>query len=363
MSTVSFAMSHPFKIDRANLLPALPSNVRDSRYQTSLRPGCMSPPLRLQKGSPLLQPAYESRNWITSVHPEGKRYAHSRQTFTLVTEANTAESGVVDQLNSWYTLICDVAQENDIQVPEATDLFLSLNCGTCSYYFANHSLRTVFWLRSLDAASLGLPEAYSNGHLQYSLEENYWIHVELFPVTLVPQYSQTALRELQAILLHARADALTSEVPTFPYTPEESGRFIEMLQRGKEHASDPYIITLMARLRAVVANHRFITHFGEEHCRMSSQHSILEAPERKRNLILTAISKLLFGLPEERRAQLEGLWVDELAYTSAWRKHISETVEDLQQKMIWNFALLMYGYYHGIFGSYIDGVSTVPIFL
>jgi hypothetical protein len=82
------------------------------------------------------------------------------------------------------------------------------------------------------------------------LEENYWAHVEMFPAT-ASQYSLSALNELQIILLNARAgdlssemsvssieltaapDALTSDVPTFPYTAEENDRFISMLQLSK----------------------------------------------------------------------------------------------------------------------------------
>jgi hypothetical protein len=83
------------------------------------------------------------------------------------------------------------------------------------------------------------------------LQENYWVHVELFPET-ASQYSLTALNELQLIFLHARAgeagsllitfasggdrrhlDALTSETPTFPYPAEQSEEFIDLLQRGK----------------------------------------------------------------------------------------------------------------------------------
>ena len=84
------------------------------------------------------------------------------------------------------------------------------------------------------------------------MQENYWIHVELFPET-ASQYSLTALNELQVIFLHGRAgeagshllilhlvvtdviyiDALTSETPTFPYPAEQSEEFIDLLQRGK----------------------------------------------------------------------------------------------------------------------------------
>ena len=68
---------------------------------------------------------------------------------------------------------------------------------------------------------------------------------------------------------------------------------------------------------------------------MSSIHSVVETPARRRNLILTTLSKLLFDQPVELRERLEKLWVDNLVYSSAWRKHVSERVEDLQQIMTW----------------------------
>jgi hypothetical protein len=160
----------------------------------------------------------------------------------------------------------------------------------------------------------------------------------MFPAT-ASQYSATALNELTVILLNARADALTSEIPTFPYTADECDRFINLLERSKDYASNPYITTFVARLWVVVANHRYFTHFGEDHCRMSSMHSVLESAPRKRSIILTAVSKVLFDLPSEHRDHLEKLWVDQLVYSAAWRKHVSDRVGDLLQKMTWIFAL------------------------
>jgi hypothetical protein len=84
---------------------------------------------------------------------------------------------------------------------------------------------------------------------------------------------------------------------------------------------------------------------------MSSNQSIVDLPERKRSLILSAISLVLFCLPNERREALEGLWVDELAYTSTWRKHVSNTVEDLKQRIIWVSSFTAIGYtlaYHSV---------------
>ena len=124
---------------------------------------------------------------------------------------------------------------------------------------------------------------------EHALEENYWIHVELFPET-ASQYSAIAVNELLVTFLHARAgkagnrlifyapgsdrhnlDALTSDTPTFPYTANQCQEFIELLQRSKgvfhliylawpsvdlffcvDHASSPYITTYVARLWATV---------------------------------------------------------------------------------------------------------------
>lgn len=290
------------------------------------------------------RPSYHAQGWTISDHPEGKRYAHSKAQagITIVTESRVADPGVSDQLNAWVAVICDMITEENVQLQETSHLFLEIheNSGTCNYYFADHGLRTIFWLRTVDTTSVRLPNSFSSGHLQHCLEENYWIHVELFPET-ASQYSAVALNELLVSLLHARADALTSETPTFPYTAKQSQEFIELLQCSKDYASSPYITTYVARLWATVANHRFFIHFGEDHCRLSSDQAILEV-NRKESLVLTIISNtLLLGFPNWYQARFESLWIDQLAYTSPWRNHVSETAKDLKQIMSSVFALLM----------------------
>ena len=69
------------------------------------------------------------------------------------------------------------------------------------------------------------------------------------------------------------------------------------------------------------ANHRFLAHFGEDHCRLSATHSVLDVPVRKHSFILTAISKVLFDIPNEHRTCLE--------------KSVSERIQDLQLHMLW----------------------------
>jgi hypothetical protein len=277
-----------------------------------------------------------------AIHPEGKRYGYNtaEDGISIVTEAHVTDPSVAAQLDTSVAMLRALAAEENVHLPATTDLFIEIDedTETCSYWFADHAHRTVFWLHDVDTDATGLPDTHSKRHLQYSLEENYWAHVEMFPAT-ASQYSATALNELTVILLNARADALTSEIPTFPYTADECDRFINLLERSKDYASNPYITTFVARLWVVVANHRYFTHFGEDHCRMSSMHSVLESAPRKRSIILTAVSKVLFDLPSEHRDHLEKLWVDQLVYSAAWRKHVSDRVGDLLQKMTWIFAL------------------------
>ncbi|KAF8474535.1 hypothetical protein DFH94DRAFT_134644 [Russula ochroleuca] len=252
-------------------------------------------------------PSNRSKGWTVSVHPEGKRYAHkfTEDRISVITEAHATDPVVAGQLEGCLAVIRILAAKEDIHLSETTDSFLEIeidqNSRNCSYWFADHTHRTIFWLRPVDTNTVGLPNSYSKRHLQYALEENYWTHVEIFPAT-ASQYSMTALNDLHDIFLNARADALTSDIPTFPYTAEECDRFINLLQCRKEHASSPSVTTFVARLWVVVAHHCFSTHFGEDHHRMSCTHSVVEVPAGKRGLFSTALPQgcgtaIVHGLP------------------------------------------------------------------
>ena len=62
------------------------------------------------------------------------------------------------------------AAEKDVHLPDSSDLFLEIdsNAGTCSYWFADHANRTIFWLHQLDTREVGMPNSYSKNHLRES---------------------------------------------------------------------------------------------------------------------------------------------------------------------------------------------------
>ncbi|KAI9458593.1 hypothetical protein BJY52DRAFT_1268512 [Lactarius psammicola] len=257
-------------------------------------------------------PSFQFQGWTISAHPEGNPYAHIKvpARITVVTEAHIFGPGVVEQFNAWLSFICNMMTERHVHFPETSHLFLKIHkdSDSCNYYFADHTPRTVFWLHTLDTVGVRSQHSFTNSHLRYALEENYWIRVEMFPEAAT-QYSVQALNELQVVFSHARADAPTSDTSTFPYTAKQREEIAGVLERNKDRTYSSYVITYVARLWTTVASHR-LNHFGEDHCRLSF-------------------------------ARFKNLWVDQLISTSCWREHISDTVEELKQMVSSMLALLI----------------------
>lgn len=61
------------------------------------------------------------------------------------------------------------AKEN-VHLPATTDLFLEIDqdTETCSYWFADHAQRTVFWLHPVDTDAARLPDSHPERHLRES---------------------------------------------------------------------------------------------------------------------------------------------------------------------------------------------------
>ena len=139
------------------------------------------------------RPSDQCQGWTVSTHPEGKRYAHvkSQVGITIVTEARIAE--VSGQLNAWLAVIYDMIAEKQVHLPGTCDLFLEIHkdLGTCNYYFADHELRTVFWLHMLDKISVGLPPPSSSGYIRMSL-----INLFAFPCGIKNYVQSTPRRKI-----------------------------------------------------------------------------------------------------------------------------------------------------------------------
>lgn len=114
------------------------------------------------------RPSYQSRGWNVSIHPEGKRYSYhtTKDGISVVTEARVSDPGVAEQLESGLAKLRALAAEENVDLLATTDLFLEIDqdTETCSYWFADHANRTVFWLHPVDTDAVGLPDSHSKRH-------------------------------------------------------------------------------------------------------------------------------------------------------------------------------------------------------
>lgn len=107
-----------------------------------------------------------------SIHPEGKRYAHKiiEGRISVITEAHVTDPEVAEQLEGCLAMIRILAAKESVNLSETTNLFIEvdLDSGNCSYWFADHAHRTIFWLHPVDTNTVGLPVSHSKLHLRES---------------------------------------------------------------------------------------------------------------------------------------------------------------------------------------------------
>ena len=105
-----------------------------------------------------------------AIHPEGKRYSYNtaEDGISVVTEANIADASVAEQLETYLATLRDLAAKENVHLPATTDIFLEVDqdMETCSYWFADHAQRTVFWAHEVETVTAGLPDSHSTRHLR-----------------------------------------------------------------------------------------------------------------------------------------------------------------------------------------------------
>lgn len=189
------------------------------------------------------------------------------------------------------------------------------------------------------------------------LEENYWIHVELFSmhITELPG----ALDELIAVYLHGRADLATSTTSTFPYSTKTADAHLDVLMRCRcalhsrvTHCSylivsaampnNPMTFTIIARLWSVIANVRYRNLYGEECSRLDRTIWIYDDQPKQPRLALRCVSVFMFDTPNSIRKELDEQVVDGIMIACVWSTFIEHRMAEWKTTMNWTFALIMY---------------------
>jgi len=251
---------------------------------------------------------------------------------------------VQEKMVEWIDEIEDFAAAREFHLTETTELMLrpSDDLSFCRYYLVDHASRVQMWFDEVTTDVLGIRSAVSEAHLRYAFEELYWSHVEQFPAHEAAGFN-LLLDDLLDVLLHGRADHLSSPTSTIPLSPAECAGYIEILNTSREcgRLHSKHTRWLVGRVWAMISNHRFMTHHAQDQCRLSRDQSILaiEGPSERR--IFSMFSAISYGTAQKYRESLERLWVDEIVYMMDWRPFIASCQQDWTASVSVSFALLL----------------------
>jgi len=314
-----------------------------------------------------LEPPYLAADWSVCTQPEGQRYFFNCKS-RVVTETNIYIEKANKRVSYWIKTLEDLVQSRGIELLVSVEVFLHVEAnadefdGDCWYYLVDHASRSVFWLEELSTEDLGIPETASSSQLRWALEEQYWNHVEYFPMHLSGIPISVA-RELVSVFVHARADHLTSSVGTFPYSATQCKDFSELVQGHLSNQSsqtiiDGSFICVVARFWSQVARHRFLNFYGEEFARLSRDQSMLDAASSSNPFYIRLLSRLLFNEPASFLKELEKLWVDNLVYAEPWKQFMIASLNEWKEALQWTAALIIV---HSLFFSFEIGSQPVAL--
>ncbi|KAJ7655927.1 hypothetical protein B0H17DRAFT_1185971 [Mycena rosella] len=239
-----------------------------------------------------LRPEYLPPLWSAQVHPEGQLYFYRDGPLRVVTEAYLYRTETHKNMCFWIDRIQEILASTETAVSRDIELFIKLEGDNCAYYFVDHATRTQFWLECSSTEELGLPPVISISQLKIVLEELYWIHVEHFPMHLEALSPQT-LDEIIGIFSHGLCGNMANGHTTW-----------------------------------IIDHNKYITHYGQEHSRLSRDQAILFDPEQKHDWISTIMAALTLKTSDRHLARLDDVLVDHIVYVDQWERFMSDCLRE-----------------------------------
>jgi len=286
------------------------------------------------------RPAFVPTHWTMYIHPEGAVfYVSTREDITIVTDAPIGDAATLEKVNAGIDKFWVAISSRASKLPKNTELYICANRDdyACGYYLVDHDAQVEFWLEDVDMSTMGIPQVSSEAHIKYVLQEHYWIHTEYFPHRPVPVYLRI---ELVDIIRHGRADHMTSDNSTFPYSAEQCAEFTQLINVNAEETTT-YMTCLTARIWAMIARHRYDNFYGEQHARLCRDQSVLEMPEVGTTSAMRLGSALLFNFPKALRKELELLYVDKIVYAIHWRGFVRSMTAGWRDDVMMCLGLLL----------------------
>ncbi|KAI9458568.1 hypothetical protein BJY52DRAFT_1212082 [Lactarius psammicola] len=284
--------------------------------------------------------------WVSATHPDGALYFFDPAR-RLFTDTDMHEPGLRRAMEDFYLHLQTVLR---VKGPPSKnyDLVLDL-CKEgeqmqCSYYYACHKTRCLFWLEPyntkdmLSEVSWVAPPA----HLKHRLEAFYWSHWSLYPALYRRRRLKPAIYdELVGILTHGCMDVMTSKSSTLPYDEDTMKKMLDLVRNAKESNSNlMYHTAAVTRLLSFFAHWRFLYFHGQKTARLDKHQTVHSEAKRERTLFITLLSPLLFLAPEVHLQEIDKLWTDGIIIDAAWKSFVPKLLEEWQELILLSTVML-----------------------
>ncbi|KAJ7512644.1 hypothetical protein B0H11DRAFT_1946655 [Mycena galericulata] len=298
-----------------------------------------------------MRPVPPPEGWTACLHPEGARYFFHEEK-RVFTDANLYDAGLLEFITNNVCIIFDFLRVHGVDLDPGVDLVVDeyeypdMTKG-CQYYFVNHKDRSVFWMDRVDSdmfsTSYQLNGITSASHIRHELEAQYWYHCELFPRSV--EITHEIVNELRDIVLHALGDVVTSPVSTVSWKVADLEHMINLIDGfGKnvgKGIDDKFsgASCLVGRLMHVFVRARVYNFHGEPGARLNVDQSVY-GKVRKRTLLISLLSPLLFYAPDFHLVGLYTIYTDGLIRDRGWSEFITRLNSEWQEFTLYGTVVL-----------------------
>ncbi|KAG8915950.1 hypothetical protein FRC00_004092 [Tulasnella sp. 408] len=298
----------------------------------------MSRTTSIPDGAPL------PHGWGNYVHPEGNTYYYNPET-RVVSDTDPRRYGVIALFSTALERIHDQLSRH--VEAGSFEVYLSLSDrstpvpeGVVEYYVVDYKHRSIFWVDDVNIATdlAGSVDQFeSMEQLRLSLEPEFWTHVECYPCHQ-GEYDHKTERELTAVLRHGCVDDTTAPGSVFPYSADESLRYLKLLERfhRDDESTESYRRRWTAHLLARICGSRYINRYGLPRPRVDRLQDFQSylAQHTRESTSMAFGEALCFGMSKRTFLRLMELWNGRIIYQRHWQPFLE------QQRLEWRWTAL-----------------------
>ncbi|KAF8884897.1 hypothetical protein CPB84DRAFT_1788800 [Gymnopilus junonius] len=332
-------------LDNWRILPVMPEGTQ--RYTRRPRIHRELTEMTIQPLTHIFEKPLPPEGWVKVVHPEGGRYFFNSEERTY-TDADLYDPKILNQATKDIATLKTFISTNGITLPPDTDLLIDLYYDDDGdimtiYYYVQHSSRSIFFLDTYEASSLGswseIQGARTDCHLRHEIEAQYWYFIQLYPTSL--EMSPALAAELRDLILHFIGDCMTSPTSTAPFTLDELFRILPLADSVASNVGYQCTgaMSFLSRQMFVFARSRFLNFYGEPHARLERTFSVHGSDIHQRTWLVKTLSMFLFSAPDFHLRNLQDMWVDGVMNRNVWAESVKKMIDEWQEFVL--FATVM----------------------